>query len=136
MCKQAQDTLLVERNHSIVPIPSSKTKVHSSERHPLHAIMRTVGCTGVGRESGLVLGSLLVDVGRSAVLLLVSLVANGILGSRGTVICMLEDDHDNMHWQMLLGTHRVPRLALLSLATSLLASLEPVLAALLTESAT
>lgn len=87
MCKQAQDTLLVERNHSIVPIPSSKTKAHSSERHPLHAIMRTVGCTGVDRrESSLVLGSLLVDVGRSAVLLLVSLVANGILGSRGTMI--------------------------------------------------
>lgn len=43
-------------------------------------------CTIVGREDGLVLGSLLVDISRGRVLLLVNLVTKGILGSGGAVI--------------------------------------------------
>ena len=59
----------------------TKIKPSSKRHHSYPVIVQVVG--GSWRDS-LVLGGLLVDIGRGVVLLLVNLIADGILGGRGT----------------------------------------------------
>lgn len=85
----------------------------------------------------LVLGSLLVNIGLGIVLLLIDLVARGVLGgSHAEKVIKLAGLCVYMAREMMRGSYRLVRLALLSLATSLLASLEVVEPACWTDSET
>jgi hypothetical protein len=137
---------------SQVRLTESTDRFRSSRQYEcpsVHATARTVvlNCTwrclvSFRKKSNLVLRGLLVDVGLGVVAVLLDLVAEGILGSGGTVsgarlsAMHTEDGRGGYGGGQREATYRVLMPTLESLATSLLASLEAPEVAPLTDSET